>query len=45
MFTNIPIQLAINCITNKWLEIKTYTDIPLNHFIKAIEITLNSTYF
>lgn len=45
LYTNIPTQLAKEIITKKWNQIKNYTDIPINEFLDAIELTLNSTYF
>nr|CAI5820872.1 unnamed protein product [Callosobruchus analis] len=45
LYTNIPIDLALHIIETKWNDIEQYTNIPLNEFKKAVEITLNSTYF
>lgn len=45
LYTNIPIALATKIIKRKWSEIKKYTDIPLDEFIYATELTLKSTYF
>lgn len=45
LFTNIPTDLAIKCIQDRWIEISEYTTIPLELFLDAIKICLNSTYF
>ncbi|XP_060518421.1 uncharacterized protein LOC132697147 [Cylas formicarius] len=45
LYTNIPIDLAIDIINKKWDMIKLHTDIPLDEFVEAIKLTLNSTYF
>ena len=45
LYTNIPISLATKIINKKWNNIKQYTDIPQDEFLKAVELTLNSTYF
>lgn len=45
LYTSIPIKLVTKVIEEKWDEIKQYTDIPMNEFIEATELTLNSTYF
>jgi hypothetical protein len=45
LYTNIPIELATKIIKKNWQKIKKYTDIPESEFLKATELTLNSTYF
>ena len=45
MFTNIPVELALQTIRNKWDIISQFTDVPLDGFIEATELVLNSTYF
>ena len=45
LYTNVPIELALSIIRKKWNEIKKFTDIPLDEFLTAIELTLKSTYF
>lgn len=45
LYTNIPIDLAIEIICKKWHEIKNYTDIPLEEFKEGVTLTLNNTYF
>lgn len=44
LYTSISIYLAKN-ITNNWSMIKKCTDIPIDGLLKAIELTLNFTYF
>ena len=45
LYTNIPVNLAIDNINQKWNEIEQYTDIPKNEFILASKLCLESTYF
>ncbi|XP_030751385.1 uncharacterized protein LOC115878915 [Sitophilus oryzae] len=45
LYTSIPIDLASQIIRKKWDQIKKYTDIPQDEFIKGVETTLKSTYF
>lgn len=41
----MPIDLAINTIKNHWNELQDFTSLPQEEFIKALELTLNTTYF
>lgn len=46
MYTNIPINLAMEMITTKkWKEIKQHTNLPKQEFLEAAKLCLNSTYF
>jgi len=45
LFTNIPIDLAIESIQSRWNLIKSSTKIPKKEFICGIKLVLNSTYF
>ena len=45
LYTNIPVDLALKIIEKRWDEIKNFTDIPLQEFQTAVELTLNSTFF
>ncbi|KAL6421094.1 hypothetical protein ACFW04_013054 [Cataglyphis niger] len=45
LFTNVPLDLAINSINNKWNYIAIHTSISRNEFILAIKFILLSTYF
>jgi len=45
LFTNVPLDLAIDGISNRWVYIKQYTNIPKNEFLMAINFVLSSTYF
>ena len=45
LYTNIPTELAVNVIKEKWNIIKNYTTIPENTFIEITKLCLNSTYF
>jgi len=45
LFTNVPMNLALNSINKRWSDISKGTKIPKNEFIKAIELILDSTFF
>lgn len=45
LYTNIPIELAIKSIKEKWNLIKNFTAIPEKEFIEATKLCLNSTFF
>jgi len=45
LFTNIPIDLAVQSITKRWAHIEKNTCIPFNEFISTICFILTSTYF
>jgi len=45
LFTNVPLDLAMDGIDNRWVHIKQYTNILKNEFLMAIKFVLSSTYF
>jgi len=45
LFTNIPQDLAIESIINRWTLIEKNTNILMEDFILAIKLILSSTYF
>lgn len=45
LFTNIPTDLTVQSIANRWNFIEQNTNIPLDEFITAIKFVLSSTYF
>lgn len=45
LYTNIPIQLALSVIKNKWNEIEPHTNLPKNEFYDAMKMCLTSSYF
>jgi len=45
LFTNIPLNLAIDSVSNRWCHISEGTLIPKNEFLKALKLILESTYF
>jgi len=45
LFTNIPISLALDGVANKWDKIRGGTNIPMDEFLKAIKMILDSTMF
>jgi hypothetical protein len=45
LFTNIPVDLAINGVMNRWNFIALNTEIPKEDFLIAIKFVLTSTFF
>nr|XP_018910560.1 PREDICTED: uncharacterized protein LOC109039515 [Bemisia tabaci] len=45
MYTNIPIKLALNVITEKWPLIVPHTTLPKEQFLEGIRACLDSTIF
>ncbi|XP_067216467.1 uncharacterized protein [Linepithema humile] len=45
LFTNIPVEKAIESIKNRWEWIRRYNSIPIEEFLIGINLVLNSTYF
>lgn len=45
LFTNIPIELAIDSICKRWGFISINCSLPLPEFISTIKFVLNSTFF
>jgi len=45
LFTNIPIDLAIECISKKWHFIADACKINKEEFLKGIRLVLDSTFF
>jgi len=45
LFTNVPLDLAIDSISKRWTYIHHNTKIPRNEFISAIKFVLSSIFF
>jgi len=45
LFTNVPLDLAISSVSDRWNHIQNYTHIPKNEFLTAVKFVLTSTYF
>ncbi|XP_018368554.1 PREDICTED: uncharacterized protein LOC108764709 [Trachymyrmex cornetzi] len=45
LFTNVPIELATDSVVGRWEFISGKTKIPLDEFLIAFRLVLNSTYF
>jgi len=45
LFTNVPLDLAIDSINKRWNYIERHTTISKNEFIRAIKFILDSTFF
>ncbi|XP_071638462.1 uncharacterized protein [Temnothorax longispinosus] len=45
LFTNVPSDLAIDSICNRWEHLSKNCDIPKDEFIIAVRLILDSTYF
>lgn len=45
LYTNIPTDLAKEITRKRWNEIQEHTTLPIEEFLQALELTLNSTFF
>jgi len=45
LFINVPIDLVVEIVEEKWPHIETNTTLPLNEFILSIKFVLESTFF
>ena len=45
LFTNVPVDLALESIAKRWNYIKEQCSIPQDEFISAVRFVLDSTYF
>jgi len=45
LFTNVPVDLALNSIEKRWIYIFTKTNISKEEFVTAVKFILNSTFF
>lgn len=45
LFTNVPIDLALTSVSNRWSYISKITRIPREDFIECVKFLLNSIYF
>jgi len=45
LFTNIPLNLALDSINNRWVHIEPRTKIKKPDFLKMVDFVLSSTYF
>jgi len=45
LFTNIPLDLAIESIEKRWVHMSNNCSIPRNEFLIALKLIFDSTYF
>jgi len=45
LFTNVPIDLALEILDERWVLIQRHTCLPRNEFLLAIKFVLHSTFF
>lgn len=45
LFTNIPTELVIIAVTNRWHEISNHTSISYQEFIEMLNLCQNNSYF
>jgi len=45
LFTNIPIDLVVKIIEEKWPHVEAHTSLPLSEFILSLKFVLESTFF
>ena len=45
LYTNVPVEYAIDCLKERWNEINKYTTIDCDSFVSAVKLVLESTFF
>ncbi|XP_062556884.1 uncharacterized protein LOC134221714 [Armigeres subalbatus] len=45
LYTNVPVDYAIECIHQRWDEIDKHTPIDQDSFVAAVKLVLDSTFF
>jgi len=45
LFTNVPLNLALDSINRRWEHVERFTKIIKEEFLSSIEFILSSTYF
>ena len=45
LFTNVPVELAVNSIHKRWNFISKHCNIPRDEFVGAVRFVLDSTFF
>ena len=45
LFTNVPIEIAVDCVNEQWSFISKDCSLPKNEFLEAIRFILDSTFF
>ncbi|XP_055523233.1 uncharacterized protein LOC129717381 [Wyeomyia smithii] len=45
LYTNVPVQYALECIGERWSEVEKHTKIDRRSFLAAVKLVLDSTYF
>ncbi|XP_055527260.1 uncharacterized protein LOC129719869 [Wyeomyia smithii] len=45
LYTNVPVQYALECIEERWSGVEEHTKIDRRSFLTAVKLVLDSTYF
>ena len=45
LFTNVPIEIAVDCVNEQWSFISKDCSLPKNEFLGAIRFVLDSIFF
>ena len=45
LYTNVPVDFALECLSERWNEIENNTAIDKDSFLKAVKLVLESTFF
>ncbi|XP_062709768.1 uncharacterized protein LOC134288566 [Aedes albopictus] len=45
LYTNVPVDYALECIDRRWEEIEDHTPIDKSSFVAAVKLVLESTFF
>ena len=44
IYTNIPVYLALKCLTEKWEDIKHHTSLSKSLFLEVVSLCLKNSY-
>lgn len=45
LYTNVPVEYALECIEERWSEVREHTKIDKRGFLEAVKLVLDSTFF
>ncbi|XP_062537658.1 uncharacterized protein LOC134205978 [Armigeres subalbatus] len=45
LYTNVPVDFALECLEERWEEVEQHTNIDKTSFIDAVKLVLESTFF
>jgi len=45
LFTNVPMEIAVDCVNEQWVFVSRDCPLPKEEFLGAIRFTLDSHFF